>query len=66
LIKSLTAHEPTVQASLYWWRPDRFYAGLWMSRVDFSDLGDPTTSVEVDVYLPALAWESRRATREWV
>lgn len=48
--QSLSGHEPTVQVSLYWWRPDKFYAGVWMSRVDFSDLGDPTTSVEVEVY----------------
>jgi len=48
--QSLSGHEPTVQASLYWWRPDQFYAGVWMSGVDFSDLGDPTTSFEVDVY----------------
>jgi hypothetical protein len=26
--QSLTGHEPTVQASIYWWRPDRLYAGL--------------------------------------
>src|SRR4030095_3329018 len=48
--QSLNSHKPTVQASLYWWRPDNFYAGVWMSRVDFSDLGDPTTSFEVEVY----------------
>jgi uncharacterized protein (TIGR02001 family) len=48
--QSLSDHEPTVQASLYWWRPDNFYAGVWMSGVDFSDLGDATTSFEVDVY----------------
>src|SRR4029453_13014316 len=48
--QSLSGHEPTVQASLYWWRPDKLYAGVWMSRVDFSDLGDPTTSFEVEVY----------------
>lgn len=48
--QSLNSHKPTVQASLYWWRPDNFYAGVWTSRVDFSDLGDPTTSFEVEVY----------------
>jgi uncharacterized protein (TIGR02001 family) len=48
--QSLNDHEPTVQASLYWWRPDKFFAGVWMSGVDFSDLGDPTTSFELDVY----------------
>lgn len=48
--QSLSSHEPTVQASIYWWRPDNLYAGVWISRVDFSDLGDPTTSFEVEVY----------------
>jgi uncharacterized protein (TIGR02001 family) len=48
--QSLSDHKPTVQASLYWWRPDNFYAGVWMSGVDLSDLGDATTSFEVDVY----------------
>jgi uncharacterized protein (TIGR02001 family) len=48
--QSLNGHRAAVQASLYWWRPDNFYAGVWMSPVDFSDLGDPTTSFEVDVY----------------
>jgi uncharacterized protein (TIGR02001 family) len=47
---SLSGHEPTPQASLYWWRPDKFYSGVWVSCVDFSDLGDATTSYEVDVY----------------
>jgi len=47
---SSTGHEPTVQGSLYWWRPDNFYAGVWVSGVDYSDLGDTTTSYEVDVY----------------
>jgi uncharacterized protein (TIGR02001 family) len=46
----VNGHKPTVQGSLYWWRPDNFYAGVWMSPVDFSVLGDPTTSFEVDVY----------------
>lgn len=48
--QSLNGHQPAVQASLYWWRPDNFYAGVWTSTVDFSELGDPTTSFEVDVY----------------
>lgn len=47
---SFTGHEPTVQGSLYWAGPDPFYAGVWISGVDFSDLGDTTTSYEVDVY----------------
>lgn len=47
---SLTGQRPAPQASLYWWRPDKFYGGVWVSRVDFSDLGDSTTSLEVDVY----------------
>lgn len=48
--QSLNGHRAAVQGSVYWWRPDNFYAGVWMSPVDFSDLGDPTTSFEVDVY----------------
>jgi uncharacterized protein (TIGR02001 family) len=47
---SLTGHEPTVQGSLYWAHPRDSYAGLWVSGVDFSDLGDTTTSYETDVY----------------
>jgi uncharacterized protein (TIGR02001 family) len=47
---SSTGHEPTVQASLYWWRPDNFYAGVWVSGVDYSDLGDEETSIETDIY----------------
>jgi uncharacterized protein (TIGR02001 family) len=47
---SFTGHEPTVQGSLYWTRTDDLYAGVWVSGVDFSDLGDTTTSYEVDVY----------------
>ena len=47
---SFTGHEPAVQGSLYWARPDNFYAGVWISAVDFSDLGDTTTSYEVDFY----------------
>lgn len=47
---SFTGHAPTAQASIFWARPDNFYAGIWMSGVDFSDLGDETTSYEVDVY----------------
>ena len=47
---SFTGHKPTVQGSLYWAHPRDFYAGLWASGVDFSDLGDVTTSYEVDLY----------------
>jgi uncharacterized protein (TIGR02001 family) len=47
---SLSGHEATAQASLYWWRPDKFYGGVWVSGVDFSDLGDTTTYYEIDVY----------------
>jgi uncharacterized protein (TIGR02001 family) len=47
---SLTGHEPTVQGSLYWAHPSDSYAGVWVSGVDFSDLGDVTTSYEVEVY----------------
>lgn len=47
---SFTGHEPTVQGSLFWARSEKSYAGIWISGVDFSDLGDTTTSYEVDVY----------------
>ncbi|MEX2505643.1 MAG: TorF family putative porin [Pseudohongiellaceae bacterium] len=41
--------DPAVQASLYVWRPDGYYAGMWLSPVDFNDPGD--TKVELDTYL---------------
>jgi uncharacterized protein (TIGR02001 family) len=47
---TLTGHEPALQGSLHWARQDSSYAGAWVSAVDFSDLGDATTSYEVDVY----------------
>jgi uncharacterized protein (TIGR02001 family) len=47
---SLTSHEPTVQGSVYWAHPSNSYAGVWVSGVEFSDLGDVTTSYEVDAY----------------
>jgi uncharacterized protein (TIGR02001 family) len=47
---SFTGHEPAVQGSLYWAHPENFYAGVWVSGVDFSDLGDTTTSYEIDMY----------------
>ena len=39
---------PVTQASIYWWRPDNFYAGVFLSEVDFDDPGH--TSYEVDLY----------------
>src|SRR5262245_9392635 len=47
---SFTGHRPAVQGSLYWAQPGNFYTGLWISNVDFSDLGDPTTSYETEIY----------------
>lgn len=40
---------PVVQGSIYIWRPDGYYGGLWLSRVDFNDPG--ATNFEVDTYL---------------
>lgn len=39
---------PATQLSVYWWRPDNFYAGAFTSEVDFDDPGH--TSYEVDLY----------------
>lgn len=46
---SLTDRNPALQLSLHVWRPDDYYAGIWMSNVDFRDGND--TSIEVDAYL---------------
>src|SRR5262249_17787047 len=48
--QSNSSGEPVAQASLYWWRPDHFYAGVFLTNVDYSGFGDPDTSYEVDVY----------------
>ncbi len=48
--KSNSSGEPVVQASLYWWRPDKTFVGVWASTVDFSGYYDPNTSYEIDVY----------------
>ena len=45
---SSSNNQPAAQASFYWWRPDRNYAGLFLTSVDFRDPGH--TSYEVDVY----------------
>lgn len=47
---SNSSGEPVVQASLYWWRPDKTYLGLWASTVDFTGYHDPNTSYEIDLY----------------
>jgi uncharacterized protein (TIGR02001 family) len=47
---SNSSGEPALQASLYWWRPDHFYAGIFATSVDFSGYYDPDTSYEIDVY----------------
>jgi uncharacterized protein (TIGR02001 family) len=39
---------PALQGYLHWRRPDGFYAGLWMSGVEFDD--PQNTSVESDLY----------------
>ncbi len=41
---------PVVQGSLYWFRPDHFYAGVFATGVDFSGFYDRTTSYEIDLY----------------
>lgn len=40
---------PTMQASLHWIGPRKYYAGIWTSGVDFDDPGN--TSFELDFYL---------------
>lgn len=47
---SSSSGEPVVQASLYWWRPDHAFAGVFLTSVDYSGFHDPDTSYEVDVY----------------
>src|SRR5262245_32686733 len=47
---SNTSGNPALQASLYWWRPDHFYAGIFATTVDFSGFYDPDTSYEIDLY----------------
>lgn len=46
---SLSNREPVLQGSLHWWRPDNYYAGIWLSKVDFQDIGG--TSIEIDSYI---------------
>jgi uncharacterized protein (TIGR02001 family) len=41
---------PSAQVSVYLWRPDHFYAGLWVASVDYSGYRDPDTKQEVVVY----------------
>lgn len=45
---SLNNRDPVVQGSLYLWRPDGYYAGVWVSEVDFLD-GE--TTFELDSYI---------------
>jgi uncharacterized protein (TIGR02001 family) len=46
---SESAERPVIQGSLYWWRPDRTYAGIFVTQVDLSDPGK--TSYEVEYYV---------------
>lgn len=46
---SATGREPTAQFSLYLWRPDKFYAGVFVSGVDYGYQGSP--SYEIDGYV---------------
>src|SRR5690349_11991421 len=47
---SSSSGNPAIQASLYWWRPDHFYAGVFVTSVDYSGFYDPETSYEIDAY----------------
>jgi uncharacterized protein (TIGR02001 family) len=47
---SNSSGEPVVQGSLYWWRPDHFYAGVFLTTVDYYGFYDPDTSYEIDLY----------------
>ncbi|MEQ8992803.1 MAG: TorF family putative porin [Pseudomonadales bacterium] len=44
---SSSDRRPAIQASLHWRRPDDYYAGIWVSQVDFND---DSTSFEFDTY----------------
>lgn len=46
---SSSDREPVLQFSVYWWRPDDWYAGLWLSRVDYRD--GRNTWLEASLYL---------------
>ena len=46
---SQSDNNPTLQLSLHWWRPDDFYAGIWMSNVDYLDQNK--TRIELDSYI---------------
>jgi len=48
--QSNSSGKPVAQASLYWWRPDNFFAGAFATTVDYSGYYDPETSYEIDVY----------------
>ena len=39
---------PALQGYLHWWRPDGFYAGLWVTGVELDD--PDNTSIESDLY----------------
>jgi uncharacterized protein (TIGR02001 family) len=43
--------EPTAQLSIYWWRPDNYYAGVFITGAHFHGFGDTTTSYEIDTYV---------------
>jgi len=45
---SLSDRGAAVQGSLYLWRPDGYYAGIWLSEVDFQD---GQTTFEIDTYV---------------
>ena len=47
---SNSSGNPALQASLYWWRPDHFFAGVFATTVDFGGFHDPDTSCEIDIY----------------
>jgi uncharacterized protein (TIGR02001 family) len=46
---SESAERPVIQGSLYWWRPDKTYAGIFLTQVDLRDPGK--TSYEIDYYV---------------
>jgi uncharacterized protein (TIGR02001 family) len=47
---SSSSGNSVIQGSLYLWRPDHFYAGVFLTNVDYSGFHDPDTSYEVDLY----------------
>ena len=58
---SLTDRNPALQVSIHWWRPDNWFAGVWMTNVVFLDQNG--TNYEFDTYVGR---QFRSGEIEWV